>query len=215
MKSTKLHIRWVHRRCCGNTGILKLDPTFRFKRYTEMTRPVDGRPMTEVTKGTGEALVGAILLLPRGDCLSSGGDCELASITRCCVTWETFYKLPAVTLLWCTPWSQSIISWGRVYNSCVRNVMLYESETWAPASSDLHGLQRMTGLCVIRWMCGVTTKDQVSSQDISLRGCSLEIPEKIICTSRLRWYSHVECSDGWLKTMQKLNPTGGRGHGHP
>ena len=108
---------------------LKLDPTFRYKQYTEMARPVDGRPMAEVTKGTGEALVGAILLLPRGDCFSLGGDCELASITRCCVAWGKCYKLPAVTLLWCTPCSSPIISRGRVYNSCVRNVMLYGSET--------------------------------------------------------------------------------------
>ena len=32
---------------------------------------------------------------------------------------------------------------------------------------------------------------------------------------RLRWHGHVERSDGWLKKVQKLNPTGGRGHGHP
>ena len=31
---------------------------------------------------------------------------------------------------------------------------------------------------------------------------------KLFHTRRLRWHGHVECSDGWWKKVQKLNPTG-------
>ena len=38
------------------------------------------------------------------------------------------------------------------------------SEIWAETSSDLHRLQN-NDWALMHWMCGVTTKDQVSSQD--------------------------------------------------
>ena len=50
-------------------------------------------------------------------------------------------------------------------NSCVGSAMLLTSGTWAPTSSDLHRLQHYDRT-IIRWMCGVTTKDQVSSQEL-------------------------------------------------
>ena len=46
--------------------------------------------------------------------------------------------------------------------------MLYASETWAPTLPDLHRLQR-NDQAMIRWMCGVTTKDQVSWHDLLKR----------------------------------------------
>ena len=39
--------------------------------------------------------------------------------------------------------------------------------------------------------------------------------KNVLRTHRLRWHGHVERSDGWLKKVQKLNPTGGRGRGLP
>ena len=67
---------------------------------------------------------------------------------------------------------------------------------------------------MIRLMCGATTKDQVSMQDL-LGGIQLDDLAKALCTRRLRWRGHVEFSNGWLKKVQKRNPTGGRGHGRP
>ena len=31
----------------------------------------------------------------------------------------------------------------------------------------------------------------------------------------MNWHGHVECSDGWLKEVQKLNPVWGHGHDYP
>ena len=67
---------------------------------------------------------------------------------------------------------------------------------------------------MIRWKCGVTTKDQVSSQDL-LERMQLDDLTKVLCTCRLGWHCHVERSDGRWKKVQKLNPTGGRGRGRP
>ena len=67
---------------------------------------------------------------------------------------------------------------------------------------------------MIRWMCGVITKDEVSSQDLLAR-MQLDDLTKVIRTRRLRWHGHAERSDGWIKRVQKLSPTGGRGPGRP
>ena len=78
------------------------------------------------------------LLCYLGDCLSPGGGCELASITRWRVAWGKFIELLSVITFHSFP----ITSREIVYNSCVRSAMLHASETWAPTLCDLHRLQR-------------------------------------------------------------------------
>ena len=96
-----------------------------------------------------------------------------------------------------------ITSRRRVYNSCVGSVMFYVSKTWDPTSSDLHRLQP-NDRAMIRWMCGVTTIDQVSSQDL-LERMQLDYPEKVIHSRRLRQHGHVEHSEvGWRKSWEHL-----------
>ena len=165
--------------------------------------------------GTIRVFIGPPLFSPVEDrgpvdfLMSAGGGCELATITRCCVTWGKFNELLPIFPSRSFP----ITSRGGVYNLCVRSAMLHASETWAPTLSDLHQLKR-NDQAMICWMCSVTTKDQVSSQDL-LERMQLDDLAKVLCTHQLRWHGRVECSDGWLKKVQKLNPTGGHGRGHP
>ncbi len=199
---------WVHKKCSGITGILLPDPTFRCNRCSGLARPIDSRPMTEVTVGT-ERLEVVPSFCYLGDTLSSGGGCELASITRCRTAWGKFNELLPIL----TSRSIPITSRGLVYNSCVRSIMLYASETWAPTSSVLHRLQR-NDRAMIRWMCGVTTKDQASSQDL-LGRLQLDDIVKVLRTRRLRWHGHIERSNGWLRRVQDIDPGGGRSRGRP
>ena len=77
---------WIHKKCSDIPGRMKSDASLRCKRCTEQARPIDGRLMTEVSVGREKLeVVPSICYL--GDCLSSGGSCELATITRCCVAW--------------------------------------------------------------------------------------------------------------------------------
>ena len=195
---------WIHKKCSGIPGRLKSDVRFRCKQCTGQVRPINGRLITEVTVG-GEKLEMVPSFCFPGDCLYSGGGCELTTITRCRVTWGKFNVL--------TSRSFPITSRRRVYNLCVKSAMLHTSETWAPTSSDLHHLQR-GDRAMICWMCGVTTKDQVSSQDL-LERMQLDNLAKVLRTWWLRRHGHAERSDGWLKKVQKLNPTGGSGRGRP
>ena len=72
----------------------------------------------------------------------------------------------------------------------------------------------MNELFITHWICSVTTKGQVSSQDL-LGRMHLDNLAKVLCTRRLRWHGHVERNCGWLKKVQKLNSTGSRGPGLP
>ena len=58
------------------------------------------------------------------------------------------------------------------------------------ASSDLHCLHCNDQAIV----CGVTTKDIVSSQP--LNKMQIDDMERVLHTHRLRWHGHVERSDG-------------------
>ena len=201
--------QWVHKKCSGISGSLRHDPSFRCKRCSGLARPIDGRPMSEITVAS-EKLEVVSSFCYLGDTLSSGGGCELATITRCRVAKGKFNELLPIL----TARSFPLTSRGKVYNSCVRSAMLHASETWALTSSDLHRLQR-NDRAMIRWMCGVTTKDKVNSQEL-LERMQLDDLTKVLRTRRLRWHGHVERNDGWLKKVQDVKPqSGNRGRGRP
>ena len=199
---------WIHKKCSGVPGSLKSDPSYRWKQYKGQARPIDGRPMTEVTEGEEKLEVVPSFCYHR-DCLSPGSGCQLATITSCRVTWGKFNKLLPVL----TSRSFTTTSRGRVYYLSVRSAMLHASETWALTSSDLHRLQD-NDRAMIHWTCSVTTKDEVSSPD-RLERMQLDDLANVLHTHQLRWHGRVECSYCWLKKSEKLKPTGGCGHGRP
>ena len=162
---------WVHKRYICITGPLKPDPSFRCKWCTGQARPIDGRPMTQVTVGREKfEVVPSFCYL--WDCLSSDGSCEIASFTRCRVAWDKFNE-PLPILISCSlPFTYRRI----FYNSCVRSAMLHASETWAQTSSDCYRLQR-NGRAMIRW-CSVSPPKTKSARKISCRGCSWMIWQK-------------------------------------
>ena len=58
-----------------------------------------------------------------GDMLSAGDGCELAAVTPCKCDKGKFCDLPNHSL--------PLADRGRVYSTCVKNVMLHAVETWA------------------------------------------------------------------------------------
>ena len=154
--------RWIHNNCSGSPGPLKPDLSHRCEPCTGQARPIDGKPMTQVTVGR-EKLEVVPSFCYLGDRLSSRG--QLRTLY--------FHKMPEH--MGKSQWAPahphllliSLTSRGtcRVYNSCVWSAMLHASETWALTSSDLHRLLR-NDRAVIRCICSITIKDEVSSQDL-------------------------------------------------
>ena len=181
--------RWLHKKCSGIKGPLRPDPEFRCARCLGAARAIDEREVSEVEVGN-EKLEVVPEFCCLGDMLSAGGGCELAAITRCKCAWGKFRQL--LPLL--TNRHLLLLTRSKVYSSCVRSVMLHAAETWAMKVDTLNRLRR-NDRAMIRWICNVRAKDEVSS-DSRLTKLGIQDLDVVLRTSRMRWYGHVERSTG-------------------
>ena len=80
---------------------------------------------------------------------------------------------------------------------------------------DKQRLER-TEKMMVRWMCGVTLKNRITSEELRNR-LSIEAVTEIVRRGRLRWFGHVErkADDDWVKKCTKLEVVGkvSRGRG--
>ena len=79
---------------------------------------------------------------------------------------------------------------GKVYKTCVQRTMVYGSETWPMKKEDMQRLER-TERMMVRWMCGVSLKNRISSDELKGR-LGIEGIDEIVERGRLRWFGHVE-----------------------
>ena len=200
--------RWVYKKCSGIKGPLHPDPEFRRARCLGTARAIYEREVSEVEVGN-EKLEVLPEFCYQGDMLSAGGGCELAAITRCKCAWGKFCQLhPLLTNL-----HLPLLTRGKVYSSCVRSVMLHAAETWAMKVDTLNRL-----LCndraMIRWICNVRAKDEVSSNSL-LTKLGIQDLDVVLHISRMRWFGHVERSTGWIAEVRKLNVVAQKRPGRP
>ena len=150
----------MHKKCSGIKGRLLRESEFTCARCLGTARAIDGRHTLEVEVGN-EKLEVVPEFCYLGDMLSAGGGCELAAITRCKCAWGKFRLL--LPLL--TNRQVPLLTRGKVYSSCVRSVMLHAAETWAMKADTLNRLRR-NDRAMIRWICNVKAKDEVSSDSL-------------------------------------------------
>ena len=200
--------RWVHKKCSGIKGPLHPDPEFRCARCLGTARAIDEREVSEVEVGN-EKLEVVPEFCYLGDMLSAGGGCELAVITHCKCAWGKFRQL--LPLL--TNRHLPLLTRGEVYSSCVRSVMLHAAETWAMKVDTLNRLRR-NDCDMIRWICNVRAKDEVSSDSL-LTKLGIQDLDLVLRTSRMRWFGHVERSTGWIAEVRKLNVVEQKRSGRP
>ena len=187
--------QWVHKKCSGIKGPLTSDLNFRCARCLGTAWPADGRL---VMIGE-EKLEVTLEFCYLGDMLSAGGGCELASITRCKCAWAKFRQL--LPLL--ANRHLSLLTRGRVYSTCVKRAMLHAAETWPVTVSTLNCLRR-NEFAMIRWMCNIKTNANVCSYSL-LSKLGIRDVEVVHCTSKMRWFEHVERSVGWISQVRKLD----------
>ena len=201
---------WIHKKCSGIKGPLRPDPDFMCARCLGKARPIDGRTVKEV-KVDDEKLEAVPEFCYLGDMLSAGGGCELAAVTRCKCAWGKFPQL--LPLL--TNCNVPLVTRGRVYSTCVRSVMLHAAETLAMTVATLNRLRR-NDRAMICWICNVMAKDEVSS-DFLLSKLGIQDLDKVLRTSRMRWFGHIERSTGWIAKVHvhKLNVVAQKRPGRP
>ena len=91
--------------------------------------------------------------------------------------------------------------------------MLHAAETWAMTVATLNRLRR-NDRAMIRWICNVKAKDEVSSDSLPSK-LGIQDLDVVLRTSRLRWFGHVERSTGWIAKVRKLNVVAQKRPGRP
>ena len=91
--------------------------------------------------------------------------------------------------------------------------MLHAAETWAMKVDTLNPLRR-NDRAMIRWICNVRAKDEVSSDSL-LTKLGIQDLDVVLRTSRMRWFGHVERSTGWIAEVRKLNVVAQKRSGRP
>ena len=91
--------------------------------------------------------------------------------------------------------------------------MLHAAETWAMKADTLNCL-RYNDRAMIRWICYVKAKDEVSS-DFLLTKLGIQDLDMMLRNSRMRWFGHVERSTGWISEVRKLNEVAQKRSGRP
>ena len=137
--------------------------------------------------------------------LSAACGCELSTTTRVKTAWKKFKELLPVL----SSCHLSFKTRGRVYSSCVRSAMLHASETWPLTKPKLQCLQR-NDRAMIRQICNVRLQDVVTTRSNGIENLDLILKER-----RLRWYVHVERSNGAVKTVFHIQVEGKRVPGRP
>ena len=204
--------KWVHRRCSKVKGKLASKINFQCSKCSEPQVAID-------TKNDKKGLVldqnvefeSVDRFCYLGDMISAGGGAELSSRMRVRCAWSKFRELSPIL----TSRGASLSIKGKIYKACVQSVMVYGSETWPMKVEDKQRLER-TEKMMVRWMCGVTLKNRITSEELRNR-LSIEAVTEIVRRGRLRWFGHVErkADDDWVKKCTKVEVDGkvGRGRG--
>jgi hypothetical protein len=203
--------KWIHKRCSGIRIALRGDMLFQCARCTGTLK---GSVDSARTKAS--TLLQQDVELERvdkfcylGDMISAEGGAGDAVRTRVKSAWAAFRELcPILTLR-----GASLHMKGKLYTACVRSKMIYGSETWPLKVEDKQKLERAENM-MVRWMCGVTLKDRISTTELRER-LGISSIMSFVRRGRLGWFGHVERKDDddWVKSCRNLKVSGERGPG--
>ena len=130
-----------------------------------------------------------------GDMLLAAGGCELSTTTRVKTAWIKLKELKPVL----HSRNPSLKTRGNVHSSCVRSATLHASETWPVTKPCLQRLQR-NDRAMIRQICNVKPQGTATIRSTQLLArLGIEDLDLILKERRLRWYGHVERSNGVVK----------------
>ena len=147
-----------------------------------------------------------------GDTINGDGSSELSVTRRVRLGWNAFNNLSSMLCGNRYTWKLK----GRIYNTCVKPVMTYGSETWVVRSME-EGILRRAERCMIRKMCGVKVNDRIYTDELMER---LGLRNTIVETVRqgsMRWLGHVlrKNDDDCIKQAWNFEVEGNRGKGRP
>ena len=173
--------KWCHKRCSGLASLRGVTG-FRCPACVSGTSPDHTDDSMDVEGGIIQEVAHFCYL---GDVLERSGGSERAIRARISAGWSKWRELTGLLTNCGIPLRHR----ARVYEACVRSVMLYASETWA-VTKQLEDLMLRADRRMLRCMAGVRLRDGVRSAEV-LERCGLECITMQMHRRRLRWFGHV------------------------
>ena len=95
----------------------------------------------------------------------------------------------------------------------MQSEMIYGSETWPMKVEDMNRLER-TERMMIRWMCSVSLRDRVPTDELRGR-LNIESISELVRRARLRWFGHVERKEqgDWVSECRNVVVEGNKPRG--
>ena len=207
IKCTSCHA-WIHKKCSKIKGKLKEISDYCCSKCKE-GNPVRPDVLQQISLGDGQNLECVEKFCYLGDTIAAGGGAEVASRARVRCAWAKFRELAPIL----TSRGASLKVKGQVYRSCVQTVLIYGSETWPVKTEDMQRMER-TQRMMIRWMCGVSLKNRISSVELCGR-LGVEEVADVVRRSRLRWFGHLERknSGDWVSACRDFEVAGPKSRG--
>ena len=117
----------------SHRGVFYNTLTLRCAHCLGQARPIGGLLVKEVQVDD-EKVESVPEFCYLGDMLSTGSSCKLAAVTHCKSAWDKFCQLLSLLINCNLP----LLTRGRVYTTCVRNVMLHAAKTWVMTLATLN-----------------------------------------------------------------------------
>ena len=199
---------WIHQRCSG-LRVVREDPDFRCKSCTDQDAPQQDEDDTIQIDGDRIEEVKEFCYL--GDLLDSEGSVERTARMRVAAAWRKWREISSLLTNKDIPLKHR----GRVYDACIRSVLLYGGEGW-PMIARVQAILTSCDRRMLRYMAGVAWQDRVRSEEVARR-CGVEVLENVLRRRRLRWFGHVKRRDEEdpLKRVGELVVEGRRPPGRP
>ena len=173
--------KWCHKRC---SGLSRLSGVNNFRCPACVTGVVSAE-LDESLVVEGGIVEEVTHFCYLGDVLDRSGGAERSIRARIAAAWAKWRDLAGLL----TNAGIPLIHRSRVYEACVRSVMLYASETWA-MTKKMEDILIKADRRMLRSMANIRLRDRVASS-VVLERCKLTSIEKQLHKRRLKWFGHV------------------------
>ncbi|EYB93317.1 hypothetical protein Y032_0183g913 [Ancylostoma ceylanicum] len=163
-------------------SLTKTDLKLNVKKTEFMRTGGDVEPITDVN---GDAIRQMNKFRYLGGNLSEDGSVDVAVQERITSAWNKWSE--STGILCDKRFSNALRS--KVCRTVVRPALIHGSECW-PLTKALEGKLTVAEMRMLRWCCGLTRLDKVSSEEVRRRMQTAPIQEKVR-SQRLWWYGHV------------------------
>lgn len=200
--------KWCHKRCSKRQS---LDGATSFRCPACLRSPNQGEEKAVKCIIDGDEIEMVKDFCYLGDVLCCEGGADRAVKARISAAWRKWRDLASLLKNRHVPLKYR----GSIYNTCIRPVLLYGSESWSLTKRLEHQLlscdRRMLPL-----MCGVSLSDRVENSAVAGR-CHIAPLEASLRERRLRWFGHVKRrnGEGAIGRVLETEVSGSRPRGRP